>query len=221
MHRPRVFTSTPFITHNDWLTEWRPSVITLKEPPCCFPLLYPLLLTNPPFLSNKLNLVEFLLHLWLLCPVGSAGTCPFSLFHLRNNRQGSPAEGSTDFSAGCLKPRILSQAGAYTDSWGHHSHVVVLFILLSGGSVSQMCSRLVSIYCSVVATWTSLHTDWRNVSTEPTCSDDEIYRSYVTFGYSEIITPALKMLRADFGCVVAVWEEGSLWPHPFSLKPFL
>lgn len=77
MHWPQIFTWTPFITLNDWLTKWRPSVITPKQPPCCFPLLYPLLLTSPPFLSNKLNPVEFLLHLWLLSPVGSAGTCPF------------------------------------------------------------------------------------------------------------------------------------------------
>lgn len=39
IHRPRISTSTSFITLNDWLTDWRPSVITPKRPPLLLSLL--------------------------------------------------------------------------------------------------------------------------------------------------------------------------------------
>lgn len=74
-----------------------------QTPSCCVPVPSPLLLTIPP-LSDKLNPVEFLLHLWLLCLAYPCSEVQgLALFNLRNNRQGSPAGGSTDFSAGCLK----------------------------------------------------------------------------------------------------------------------
>lgn len=72
--------------------------------PRCFPHFHPLLLTSPPLLDRqtKPSLVSpafgaLLLSFLLLEVQGLA------LFNRRNNRQGSPAGGSTDFSAGCLK----------------------------------------------------------------------------------------------------------------------
>lgn len=82
MHRPRISTSTLFITLNDWLTEWRPSVITPKHPPAAFPSFIHFFSLHPLFFSGILNPGEFLLHLRLLCFAFSWWKCrdlPFSI----------------------------------------------------------------------------------------------------------------------------------------------
>lgn len=100
----QVSTSTPFIMHNDWLTEWRPSVITSERRPLL--LFHPLFLAVSALLVQRAeNAAEFLFHLKVLSlAFALLGEQGCGLFNCRNNRQGSPAgEGSTDFSAGSLK----------------------------------------------------------------------------------------------------------------------
>lgn len=101
MHRPKVSTSASFITLNDRLTEWRPSVIAPQNtPPCCFPHLHLLFHTSPPpFLKPSQVSPPSVAPLLSLLPLEVQ---QLALLNLRNNRQGSPAVGSTHFSAGCL-----------------------------------------------------------------------------------------------------------------------
>lgn len=92
IHRPRISTSTSFITLNDWLTDWRPSVITPERPPCCFLCFHPLLLSSPPRLDQQTQ-VWLLLRL-RICSASFCKKCrELGLFNPRNNRQGSPAGG--------------------------------------------------------------------------------------------------------------------------------
>lgn len=100
MHRPKVSTSASFITLNDRLTEWRPSVIAPQNTPLLFsPPSSAFSHQSPPFLKPSQvspPSVAPLLSLLLL------EVQQLALLNLRNNRQGSPAVGSTHFSAGCL-----------------------------------------------------------------------------------------------------------------------
>lgn len=96
--QPQVSSSASFITPNDWMADRRPSVTTPEycpSNPCCVPLLPINCLffaqineRKSSFYSNR-SLALGCSDRLALCSRG-------------NNRQGSPAGGSTGFSAGCL-----------------------------------------------------------------------------------------------------------------------
>lgn len=79
MQRPKISTSVPFITLNDWMTEWRPSVIALRHPRAAFHSLHHLFSPCLPYVFH-----DKLTPSWNSPPsvapsaqAGKAGTCPF------------------------------------------------------------------------------------------------------------------------------------------------
>lgn len=77
-HRPRVSTSATFITLNDWLTEWRPSVIAPETPPAAFTTFIHFCPPVPHFMTDKPNqsLLSPPFVAFLLSSLRLEGTCP-------------------------------------------------------------------------------------------------------------------------------------------------